>query len=117
MAVDWPDGRLIMMGSGGSNRIRTALAQVLVGVVDRGEDLETAIAAPRVHLEPGDPPAVDFEQAGEQRREQVLSLFPEARGWDEPSMFFGGVHAVDRDARGNARGAGDPRRSGVAVAV
>ena len=114
MAVDWTDGRMAMLGSGGSNRIRTALVQVLSRVIDRGERLEEAVEAARVHVEAGDPPAIDFEDvAGEAAREAILSHWPEARAWPDRSMFFGGVHAVMRDARGGFDAAGDPRRAGV----
>jgi gamma-glutamyltranspeptidase/glutathione hydrolase len=117
MAVSWPDGGLAMLGSGGSNRIRTALAQVLVNLLDRGMELAEAVEAPRLHVEAGEPAAVDFELPGlaEQDRVALLACFPEARGWAERSMFFGGVHAVSRDGRGTVRAAGDPRRAGVGI--
>ncbi|WP_216829711.1 gamma-glutamyltransferase family protein [Alkalihalobacterium elongatum] len=38
-----------LLGSPGSSRISTSLAQVITRLVDRGEALETAIAAPRFH--------------------------------------------------------------------
>lgn len=115
MAVAWPDGRIAMLGSGGSNRIRTALAQVLVHILDRGARLADAIEEPRVHAETGDPPAIDFEDlAGEETREILLGAWPEARAWPDRSMFFGGVHGAMRDARGGLDAAGDPRRAGVA---
>ena len=115
MAVDWPGGRTAMLGSGGSNRIRTALAQVLVRLTDTDARLAQTIEAPRVHAEVGEEVAVDFEDlAGDQVREAILATWPEARPWPDRSMFFGGVHAVLRDARGNLDAAGDPRRAGVA---
>jgi len=116
MAVTWPDGGVAMLGSGGSNRIRTALAQVLVNRIDRGMGLADAVAAPRLHVE-ASPPAVDFElpALAEADRAAILDAFPEARGWPNRSMFFGGVHAVTRDGRGNVQAAGDPRRSGVGI--
>ena len=119
MAVSWPDGALAMLGSGGSNRIRTALAQVLVNLLDRGMALGDAVEAPRLHVEGGSmksrPPAVDFELPGlaEEDRAAILAAFGQARGWAERSMFYGGVHAVTRDRHGNVHAAGDPRRAGV----
>jgi gamma-glutamyltranspeptidase/glutathione hydrolase len=117
MAVTWPGGRVALLGSGGSNRIRTALAQVLLHVIDRGLRLERAIDAPRLHVEGAKEPAVDFELPGlsERDRDAILAGFPEARGWEAHSMFFGGVHAVMRDQRGAVDAAGDPRRDGVAL--
>lgn len=124
MAVDWPDGRFAMLGSGGSNRIRTALAQVLIALVDRGERMEPAIEAPRLHVEPGAPeepgapalPAVEFEDlAGEAARAALLAAFPKARAWPDRSMYFGGVHGARRRRDGDLEAAGDPRRAGVAI--
>jgi gamma-glutamyltranspeptidase/glutathione hydrolase len=121
MAVSWPDGGLAMLGSGGSNRIRTALAQVLVNLLDRDKPLGDAVEAPRLHVEAGasrvEPAAVDFELPGlaEEDRVAILASFPEARGWAEHSMFYGGVHAAMRDGKGNVRAAGDPRRAGVGL--
>ncbi len=117
LAVSWPDGALAVLGSGGSNRIRTALAQALVNLVDRAMPLGEAVEAPRLHVEAGVPAAVDFELPGlaDAERDALLAAFPEARGWAERSMFFGGVHAARRDASGNLQAVGDPRRGGVGV--
>ncbi|MEM0923095.1 MAG: gamma-glutamyltransferase, partial [Pseudomonadota bacterium] len=62
IACRWPDGRLAMLGSGGSNRIRSALAQVLLQLIDGETDLDRAVATPRLHVE--DPDALDFELTG-----------------------------------------------------
>jgi gamma-glutamyltranspeptidase/glutathione hydrolase len=121
IAVSWPDGGLAMMGSGGSNRIRTALVQVLVNLLDRAMPLGDAVDAARLHVDAGagkaGEPVVDFELPGlaEQDRTAILAAYPEARGWAERSMFYGGVHAVSRDGRGNVRAAGDSRRAGVGI--
>ena len=115
MAVDWRGGGFAMLGSGGSNRIRTALVQVLARILDDDARLDDAIEAPRQHVEAGDPPSVDFEDvAGEAARETILRAWPKARPWPDRSMFFGGVHAVRQDAKGGLEAAGDPRRAGVA---
>ncbi|MEM7238235.1 MAG: gamma-glutamyltransferase, partial [Pseudomonadota bacterium] len=108
------DGALLVMGSGGSNRIRTALSQVLLGIIDAGLDLEAAIHAPRLHIEEG---RLDFERAGlaEETVQELMEAFPDAVAWPEASMFFGGVHAVSRTPKGDVFGVGDPRRAGVAL--
>lgn len=114
MALDRPDGGFVMLGSGGSNRIRTALAQVAAHVLDRGMRLEDAIAAPRIHVETW--PEADFEDRfREDERAALMEAFPEARGWAEDSMFFGGVHGAARDAKGGVEAAGDHRREGAAA--
>ncbi|MGB0505397.1 MAG: gamma-glutamyltransferase [Pikeienuella sp.] len=116
MSIEWPDGRAVMMGSGGSNRIRTALARVASQIVDHGARLEQAINAPRIHVEGADTPRVDFEDRfRDDHRAALLSAFPEATPWSITSMFFGGVHGVQRDAKGGMDAAGDPRRNGIAL--
>lgn len=117
LVASWPDGRVALMGSGGSNRIRTALSQVLVRLVDDEMPLDEAIEAPRLHVEGSAPPEVDFELDGlsESDREAILAAYPDARGWSERSMFFGGVHAVSRSRSGALMAAGDPRRAGTTV--
>lgn len=114
-AIEWPDGDLAMIGSGGSNRIRTAIAQVAARVIDGRARLEDAVAAPRIHVE-GAESKVDFEdRLAEGDCADLLAAYPEAQGWGRESMFFGGVHAVRRDAKGGFEAAGDRRRAGVAV--
>ena len=48
------DGEVMLaLGSAGSNRIRSAILQVILGVIDRGLSLVDAVEAPRVHWEDG----------------------------------------------------------------
>ncbi len=99
------EGPEIVLGSAGSNRIRSALLQVIVNVLDRGMDIGHAIDAPRLHVEAG----VIYAEPGAGRpRGRSVAAF-RAR-----NLFFGGVQAVRRSARG-LEGAGDPRRGGFAV--
>lgn len=107
-------GSLTMMGSGGSNRIRSALAQVALGLIDGGQALEDAIHAPRMHID-DTPQILDFEDTGpEERREALLLEFPDANLWPRQAMFFGGVHAV-RQSGGGFEASGDERRSGAVL--
>jgi gamma-glutamyltranspeptidase/glutathione hydrolase len=104
---------LVALGSSGSNRIRSALLQTIVAVVDHGLPPAAALAEPRVHFEDG----VIYAEPGipldELRRDPH-----EIQAFRAKSMFFGGVQAVCRDAQtGELSGAGDPRRGGVAVAA
>ncbi len=109
------DGSIAAFGSGGSNRIRTAILQVLVNTIDFGQPIAEAIAAPRLHvendvanLEGGFDSALSAALQGPERR-VVL--------WPEHNLFFGGVHAVRRDTQGRFDAAGDPRRGGTAMVV
>ncbi|HWX96691.1 MAG TPA: gamma-glutamyltransferase [Solirubrobacteraceae bacterium] len=100
----------LVLGSAGSNRIRSALLQTIVGVVDRGLLAREAVDAPRVHFEDGvvyAEPGIDVDGLGGGRA--VVEF-------GSRNLFFGGVQAVQR--RGALlTGAGDPRRGGVAVSA
>ena len=100
----------LVLGSAGSNRIRSALLQVIVNAIDLGMDAREAVQAPRLHDEEGTiyaEPGIDLsalEASGE-----VVARF-RAR-----NLFFGGCQAVERDAAGELSGGGDPRRGGAVV--
>ena len=49
--IEQPDGGLIALGSGGSNRIRTAITQVVAQLCLTDADLVAAVEAPRLHVE------------------------------------------------------------------
>ncbi len=107
------DGEVILaVGSAGSNRIRSAILQTVVRVVEQGMDPGEAIAAPRLHFEGG------LVQAEPGVDEEALARL-EARGVPvarrpEINLFFGGVQAVARDPEtGALSGGGDPRRGGA----
>jgi gamma-glutamyltranspeptidase/glutathione hydrolase len=115
-AVLAPGGELeLVLGSAGSNRIRSAILQTIVGVLDRGEEADVAVQAPRVHLEAGTvyaEPGVAVDELRAAARPVVT--------FRDRNLFFGGVQAVERAAGPDGavvlRGAGDLRRGG-AVAV
>jgi gamma-glutamyltranspeptidase/glutathione hydrolase len=105
-------GRQVAFGSGGSNRIRTAMLQVASQLVDHGASAAEAVETARLHVERGlvsiEPGfAEDAIAAAAQEGERL-------NRWPERNMFFGGVHAVERLPDGTVRAAGDPRRGGVA---
>lgn len=104
------DGLVLAAGAAGGTRLRSALLQVVAGILDEGLEPAAAVARPRlhpaaglVHLEPGFEPEVParLEEAGY-----------EVRAWPSLHHFFGGVSVV-----GRAGCAGDPRRSGGAQAL
>lgn len=108
------NGRTVATGSGGSNRIRTAILQVLINLVDRGMSLEDAVISPRVHYE-NDLLSLEGGFDTERLRE-VLDEFPQHQIWNERNMFFGGAHSCLREGS-SMMGFGDPRRGGVSVTV
>jgi len=106
------DGAITVMGTGGANRIRSAIVQVVSLLADHGHDAESAVAAARLHYENGVLNAETFD------RDDGGSMLAELGAkelvrFEERSLFFGGVHMVRRAADGTLSGAGDPRRGGV----
>ncbi len=114
--IEGADGRTVALGSGGSNRIRTAILQVLVNLLDFGMDLSHAIEAPRVHFEGG---VTNVEHGFDAREVAALTgMRGDVKTWPDRNMFFGGVHAVTADpATDKFAGAGDRRRGGVSAIV
>ena len=110
------DGTITVMGTGGANRIRTAIVQVISLLADRGLEPEEAIAAARVHYENGVLNAEVFDMPDGGSALEALSPDKLVR-FPERNLFFGGVHLVQRLADGTLRGAGDPRRGGVCITV
>ncbi|MEA2214961.1 MAG: gamma-glutamyltranspeptidase / glutathione hydrolase [Solirubrobacteraceae bacterium] len=102
------DGEVeLVLGSAGSNRIRSALLQTIIGVVDHGLGVDEAVRAPRVHLEDGTvyaEPGIDLTALGGEMPTVSFSAL---------NLFFGGVQAALR-RDGVLTGAGDPRRGGAA---
>jgi gamma-glutamyltranspeptidase/glutathione hydrolase len=105
----------IALGSAGSNRIRSAIIQTILAVVDHGLHAEDAVRRPRIHVEGG---LVEAEpEADEEALERLEANGWTVRRWSEQNLFFGGVQAVARDRSGELTGGGDPRRGGVARVV
>jgi len=112
LAID--HDRIIAIGSGGSNRLRTAILQILNNLYYFGMDVREAVDSPRLHvekellsIEPG------FSEAAVNA---VCASYTSNNRWSEKNLFFGGTHTVIHDSRGFS-GAGDPRRDGVFLSV
>jgi gamma-glutamyltranspeptidase/glutathione hydrolase len=117
----WPDGSQVVLGTGGSERIRSALVCVLSRLVDDGAELADAVDAPRVHVggdqqihvEPG-LAAADLHGLAQLAAERG---WPDVDPWPSPNVYFGGVHAVRRAADGTVTAVGDARRGGAAAVL
>ena len=105
----------VVLGSGGSVRIRSAILQVLSNLLDFQMTLETAVEAPRVHIEDGVlqcesgyvPTAVD----------ELEALGYPVNRWASKSIYFGGAHSASRTLNGRLVGQGDSRRGGAASII
>lgn len=108
------NGKEYALGSGGSNRIRTALLQVISAIQDFNFDLSHGVELPRIHfendllnMEPGfSEGAITAMQAAHENHKM----------WDNLNLFFGGVHGVMFDPKNSTLiAAGDPRRGGANI--
>ena len=104
------------LGSAGSNRIRSAILQTIVRVIEEGMGAAEAVRAPRLHFEDGvvqAEPGID-EAALRRLEERGIEVARRPR----INLFFGGCQAVARDRlSGEANGGGDPRRGGAVASA
>jgi len=105
----------IVLGSGGSNRLRGAILQVLMRCLLQGQSIEQAVHAPRLHNE-GDCLDVEPGCLSDAEQDRLMQLGWSIRPWQQQSVYFGGVHAIRCGSYGELQGGADPRRGG-AVAV
>lgn len=106
----------LVLGSGGSNRIRTAVFQVISNALDFKMPLAEAVSAARIHWENGTfhlEPALNAAAIETAVKEDEQLGTDRVVQWQQSNMFFGGVHSVGIGANGQLEGAGDPRRSGA----
>ena len=103
----------IVLGTGGSKRIRTAILQVISNILDFEMPVKEAVDSPRVHwennvfnLEPGLAPDEVLNKIRLPGSTQLVK-------WQDKSLFFGGVHTIGETPEGLMAGAGDHRRDGV----
>jgi len=105
----------LVVGSAGSIRLRAAILQIVVNVVDHGLTAQDAIDAPRVHLEED---ALQLEGGIDSATADRLEAlgYPGAR-WSDRNLYFGGASAVAVREDGELEAAGDPRRGGAGLVV
>jgi gamma-glutamyltranspeptidase/glutathione hydrolase len=106
-------GEALVTGSGGSNRIRSAILQVISNLLDFNLSLNDAVSHPRLHYEAG---LLSLEPGiADEATQAMLDEFPEQQSWRQKSLFFGGAHSVQRLANGRLQGVGDERRGGISI--
>jgi gamma-glutamyltranspeptidase/glutathione hydrolase len=104
------DAVALVIGSGGSKRIRTAITQVISNIVDFHMAAQQAVEMPRIHW---DGAAVQVEPELPPASVKALSRRLPINLWPTTDMYFGGVHTVIPGIGGG----GDPRRSGSVMEV
>ena len=110
------DGRpRLVVGSAGSIRLRAAILQIVVNVLDHGLSVPEAIEAPRVHLEGS---ALQLEGGIDPEvADELEHLDYGVARWSGRNLYFGGASAVGLGAGGELEAAGDPRRGGAGAVV
>ncbi|MBE9503132.1 MAG: gamma-glutamyltransferase [Proteobacteria bacterium] len=104
----------LVLGSGGSNRIRNAILQVILNVIDHGLPVNEAVNAPRCHW---DGETFHAEKGINKDELDDLKIHNVSiKNWSQQNMYFGGVHtAVSHNSGKLLSGAGDARRGGVCL--
>ncbi len=106
----------LVLGSGGSNRLRTAILQVAVNRIGFGRSLEESVRAARIHVEP-DAFCAELVDADADLLRALAEPYAHRSFSPARILYFGGVHAVGRDPGGRTEGVGDPRRGGASITV
>ena len=113
------DGKPVMaLGSPGSERIISAIVQVISLWIDAGLSIEDAVAFPRIHVTHD---SVIYLESNDYSSEEISSIKNAGFRFDSaPSEiiinklnpYFGGVHVVVFEDN-QWKGAADPRRDGT----
>ncbi len=107
-------GLELVIGSSGSNRLRSAIMQVAVNVLDHGMPAREAVDHPRVHVE-GD--RLDCEGGIDEAELEVLERWGERLNrFESLNLYFGGTNIVAVHG-GRTEAAGDPRRDGDGIVL
>lgn len=105
------DGSRLAIGSPGSDRITTAIFQVLRHLCLDRMSLQEAVDAPRLHVRVDGQGGVGIQVERSDLVDEVAGVELDVTVHDPHSMYFGGVGAAVVDPDGGLSVAGDPRRS------
>lgn len=100
----------LILGSAGSNRIRSAITSTIINNLEYGMNLNESINSPRIHFEKGVvcvEPELDMAIRNELEKHYKLQYF------DSLNIFFGGVQAVN----GSLEGGCDSRRGACVIKI
>ena len=105
----------LVVGSGGSTRLRTAILQVLCNLLDYDMTLTDAVETSRVHLEKD---ALQCEGGyNSYGVDELEDMGYPVNRWQKRSLYFGGAHSVARTEEGQLIAMADNRREGVTAVV
>ncbi len=101
---------VFILGSAGSNRIRSAIVQTILNYLVFNMDIESSVNSPRLHLEND---TVYFEPGFDEKIIEKTKKLYKVVQFSQKSLFFGGVQAVNNKFEGSA----DKRRGGFVIKV
>ncbi|MDY3869426.1 MAG: gamma-glutamyltransferase [Pyramidobacter sp.] len=107
-----PEGRAFMsIGAAGSTRIITAVAQIIMSVIDHGMEMDASIESPRVHNQSGKTVRMDTD-----RHEKKFTDDIRAAGYEIVETNIGTPHGILFDhAKNRLNGGAYSRGLGVPV--
>jgi gamma-glutamyltranspeptidase/glutathione hydrolase len=100
----------MVLGSAGSNRIRSAITQAVLNYTVFGHDIKEVCHEKRIHFEKG---KLFFEPGYEKAMVDEVKKHYDVTEFHDISVFFGGVNAVTDSLVGSS----DPRRGGDTIEV
>lgn len=101
-----------VLGSGGSNRIPSAIFQVALNLMDEKMSVQKAVEYPRLHFD--EKKTLQIEAGfSKKRQEKLRELYPLCNQFSKKEMYFGGVQVVIN----SFEGWGDSRRDGVSLSI
>lgn len=103
---------LIATGTGGANRIRSVIAQVISNFIDFDMSPDEALEQPRIHWEHD---TLDLEPGFTEEAKKHINIPGKLRKvyWENKAFYFGGAHTVYASKKGELRAIGDKRRTGA----
>jgi len=113
------NGKPVMaIGSPGSERIISAIVQVVSLWIDAGLNIEEAVSNPRIHVTPD---KIIYLESNDMSETQKNNLLSSGFSFEQPpseiivnglNPYFGGINAIASE-NGEWKGAADPRRDGA----
>lgn len=100
----------LILGSAGSNRIRSAITSTIINNLEYKMNLHDSINSPRIHFEKG---TVCIEPSLDEKIKKEIEKHYKVQHFDDLSLFFGGVQAVN----GKLEGGSDQRRGAAVIKV
>lgn len=105
----------IVLGAAGSRRITSSLLQVLSHMLDRGDSLQAAIKAPRIHATVSGKVMLEKSLAQASLLDRLPRYFVRHEVKAKRSFAMGCVQALCRSNANEWSGMADPRREGDAL--